>query len=77
MARMIESHDGWVLRDDWTTCDVGTRLDDYWGFDLTEEERIEVLRLVADAFDANIGVNWDAIDSAIEALYGDRKVDEE
>lgn len=76
MARMIESHDGWVLRDDWHVEDVEARLEDYWGFELTEAECIEVLHLVADAFDANIGVNWDAIDAAIEALFGDRRVEE-
>ena len=38
MAQMIQSHDGWVLRDEWTIYDVGTRLDDEWGFELTEEE---------------------------------------
>ena len=73
MARMIESHDGWVLRDDWTTDDVEARLEDYWGFKLTEDECLKVLHLVAKAFDANIGVNWDSIDAAIEALYGDRE----
>ena len=76
MARMIESHDGWVLRDDWSVEDVEARLEDYWGFNLTEAECLKVLHLVADAFDANIGVNWDAIDAAIQCLYGDRKVDE-
>jgi hypothetical protein len=75
MARMIESHDGWVLRDDWHVEDVEARLEDYWGFELTEDECLEVLHLVADAFDANIGVNWDSIDAAIEALFGDRRVD--
>jgi hypothetical protein len=73
---MIESHDGWVLRDDWSVEDVEARLEDYWGFTLSEEECLEVLNLVADAFDANIGVNWDAIDAAIETLFGDRRVEE-
>ena len=77
MARMIQTHDGWVLRDDWYVDDVEARLADHWGFTLTQDECIKVLELVADSFDANDGVTWDAIDSAIEALYGDRKVDEE
>ena len=75
MARMIESHDGWVLRDDWYIEDVEARLEDYWGFTLTEAECLKVLHLVVDAFDANIGVNWDAIDASNETLYGDRRVD--
>ena len=76
MAQMIQSHDGWVLRDEWTIYDVGTRLDDEWGFELTEDECLKVLQFVADNFDCNDGINWDAIDAGIEALYGDRKVEE-
>jgi hypothetical protein len=77
MAHMVETHDGWVLRDDWHVEDVECRLEDYWGFELTEKECIEVLELVARSFDANDGVNWDAIDAAIEALFGDRKKEKE
>jgi hypothetical protein len=73
---MVQTHDGWVLRDDWHIEDVEARLEDYWGFELTEEECLEVLHLVASAFDANDGINWDAIDAAIECLFGDRRVEE-
>ena len=76
MARMIQTHDGWVLRNDWTTDDVEARLEDYWGFELTQDECLNVLNLVADAFDANYGITWDSIDSAIESLYGHRRVEE-
>jgi hypothetical protein len=69
---MVQTHDGWVLRNDWFIEDVEARLSDYWDFTLTEDECIKVLELVADAHDANDGINWDAIDAAIESLYGDR-----
>ena len=72
MAHMVQTHDGWVLRNDWHVDDVQARLEDYWDFTLTEDECIKVLELVADAHDANDGINWDAIDAAIESLYGDR-----
>jgi hypothetical protein len=72
MAHMVQTHDGWVLRNDWFIEDVEARLSDYWDFTLTEDECIKVLELVADAHDANDGINWDAIDAAIESLYGDR-----
>ena len=73
MAHMVETHDGWVLRDDWHVEDVECRLEDYWGFELTEEECQRVLEKVADSFDATIGISWDSIDCAIQVLYGDRK----
>lgn len=72
MAHMVQTHDGWVLRNDWFIEDVQARLEDYWDFTLSEDECLEVLGLVADAHDANDGINWDAIDAAIECLYGDR-----
>ena len=72
MAHMVQTHDGWVLRDDWFIEDVQARLEDYWDFTLSDDECLEVLGLVADAFDANIGINWDAIDAAIESLFGHR-----
>ena len=72
MAHMVQTHDGWVLRDDWHVEDVEARLEDCWSFTLSEDECLEVLELVASAFDANIGVNWNAIDAAIESLFGHR-----
>ena len=72
MAHMVQTHDGWVLRNDWFIEDVQARLEDYWDFTLSEDECLEVLGLVADSHDANDGINWDAIDAAIECLYGDR-----
>lgn len=73
MAHMVETHDGWVLRDDWDIYDVQARLEDYWGFELTDAECTKVLKLVARSHDANVGINWDSIDAAIETLYGDRR----
>ena len=31
MAHMVQTHDGWVLRDDWFIDDVEVRLEDYFG----------------------------------------------
>ena len=76
MAHMVQTHDGWVLRDDWFIEDVQARLEDYWGFVLTDAECVKVLELVANAHDANIGINWEAIDSAIGALFGDRQLED-
>ena len=78
MAHMIiDECDQVVLRNDWFIDDVEARLEDYWGFTLTREECAKVLTLVADSHDANDGINWDAIDAAIESLYGERKKDDD
>ena len=76
MAHMVQTHDGWVLRDDWHVDDVQARLEDYWGFVLTDAECIRVLELVADSFDANDGITWGSIDAAIGALFGDRQLED-
>lgn len=38
---------------------------------LTEEQAIEVLLFIRENHDANVGVNWDVIESAIEHLFSD------
>jgi hypothetical protein len=53
-----------TLVDEWNVDDVGVQRPD-----LTEDQAIEVLALIAHNFDANIGINWDVIDSAAEYLY--------
>lgn len=78
MAHMVQTHDGWVLRDDWFIDDVEVRLEDYFGgLTLTKAECVMVLQLVSDTFDATVGISWDSIDAAIVVLFGDRiEVDE-
>ena len=72
MAHLVTEDGITFIRNDWYVDDVQARLEDNWDFTLTDDECIKVLQLVADAHDANDGINWDAIDAAIESLYGDR-----
>ena len=53
-----------TLQDPWSVDDVLNQRPD-----LTEEQSCEVLAFIADNFDANIGINWDVIDSAAEYLF--------
>mgnify|MGYP001038412282 FL=1 len=53
-----------TLQDPWSVDDVLNQRPD-----LTEEQSCEVLALIAHNFDANIGINWDVIDSAAEYLF--------
>jgi hypothetical protein len=68
MARMIKENDQWILRDDWSIEDVRNviecnEIEDAENF--TDEDCVRALQIAADAFDANIGINWDVIDCAI------------
>jgi hypothetical protein len=53
-----------TLQDPWCVDDVLQQRPD-----LTEAQACEVLAFMADKFDANIGINWDVIDSAAEYLF--------
>ena len=53
-----------TLQDPWSVEDVQNQRPD-----LNHEQSVEVLALIAHNFDANIGINWDVIDSAAEYLY--------
>lgn len=68
MARLIQGHDDeWVLRDEWSIEDV-RNVAETNGIDeeLTDEDCLNILRVAETAFDANIGLNWDSIGSAID-----------
>ena len=53
-----------TLQDPWCVDDVQQQRPD-----LNHEQAVEVLAFMAGKFDANIGINWDVIDSAAEYLY--------
>ena len=53
-----------TIVDEWHVDDVFNQRPD-----LTEDQAIEVLAFIAEKFDANIGINWDVIDSAADYLY--------
>lgn len=53
-----------TIVDEWHVDDVFNQRPD-----LTEDQAIEVLAFIAKKFDANIGINWDVIDSAADYLF--------
>ncbi len=53
-----------TLQDPWCVDDVLQQRPD-----LTEDQACEVLGRLEDTFDANIGINWDVIDSCAEYLF--------
>jgi hypothetical protein len=53
-----------ILQDPWHVDDVLNQRPD-----LTEDQACDVLDRLADNFDANIGINWEVIDSCAEYLF--------
>ena len=69
MARLIETHDGWVLRDEWTADDVQS-VAECMEIELTEGMAHDVMHVLALNYDANIGINWEIVEDAIEEVVG-------
>lgn len=67
MARMIETHDGWVLRDDWYAEDIYS-VADCMEVELTEDMVMKVMHYMADNYDLNIGLNWEVAEDAIQTI---------
>lgn len=65
MAHMKQTETGvWYLSDDWHIDDVREVRPD-----LDNDQCLEVLDAMADAFDANHGINWDVIWYTADGLY--------
>lgn len=71
MANVILGHDDeWVLRDEWTIEDVRSRIDDSaFNIKIDDESCLNILKIMADQHDANIGINWGVMDAAIDFYF--------
>ena len=67
MARLIETHYGWSLRDDWSTDDV-TSVAECMEIELTEGMVMDVLHYMADTYDMKTGLNWGVVEDAIQHI---------
>jgi len=73
MAHMKQNDEGiWYLADDWHIADVLEIRPD-----LTEDEALRVLEVLADSFDANNGINWDVIQYTADSIYEEPDDDED
>ena len=68
MAKVVWIDKTPILRDDWHLEDIYAQAEDSMGLRITEEQAIEVMRLIAKSFDSEIGINWEVIESAISAV---------
>ena len=73
MARMIETHDGWVLRDDWGVEDIQS-VAECMDFEITDGMAHDVMQMLALNYDANVGINWDVVEEAIQEFVEKRQV---
>ena len=68
MAHLIKENNNWVIRDDWHEEDFQDRALERLNRLLTPQELGDAMELVVRAHDAEVGINWDVIDGAFDAL---------
>lgn len=75
MAHVKYTDDGTpYISNDWLIEDVESVCENMQ-VTLTEDEKEEVLHLVADGFDANYGIAWDNFEMAIQDVIRSRRED--
>ena len=75
MAHVKYTEDGTpYISNDWYIADVES-VCEQMEVTLTEDEKEEVLHIVADKFDANYGIAWNDFEYAIQYVIGSRKED--
>ena len=70
MAKLVIENGQPVIVDRWDADDIQSVAENM-DARLTEAQILEVMELIVRSHDANYGINWDTIGSAIDALYPD------
>jgi uncharacterized protein YpuA (DUF1002 family) len=65
MAHLIKENNNWVIRDDWHEIDVRDVAKNL-KVKLTKDQVYKVMQVVVKGFDANEGISWYSIESAID-----------
>ena len=75
MARLIKNQNGQTeIVDTWGEDDIQSVADCNFDLVLTPEQVGRVMEIVAEGNDANIGLNWDVIDNAIEIMLEEGEI---
>jgi len=67
MAKLIREGGQWVIRSDWDEEDIIMQAENI-EVELTDHQVYKVMQLIVASHDANIGINWEVIDSAIDQI---------
>jgi len=76
MARLIKTEKQWVIRDEWCEDDITDQCEQI-GEELTLDETRKVLEIIVKSHDAEIGINWNSINSAIDEVLMQRNQEAE
>ena len=73
MAKVIVVDGVPVLRDDWHIEDITAEAFEVLEKQITEADAVEIMRRIAKAHDAEVGINWEVIRTHIEIYIDDKK----
>ena len=73
MAKVIVVDGVPVLRDDWHIEDIMAEAFEVLEKQITEADAVEIMRRIAKAHDAEVGINWEVIRTHIEIYIDDKK----
>ena len=69
MSKLVKRNGTLVIEDLWYPDDIRERAEAMGHSDLTMDQIESIMERICDDFDANYGINWDVIDSAVEAEF--------
>ena len=69
MSKLVKRNGTLVIEDLWYPDDIRERAEAMGHSDLTMDQIESIMERICDSFDANYGINWDVIDSAIEGEF--------
>jgi hypothetical protein len=70
MAKMVNTENGWILRDDWSIDDIQS-VAECMEITLTKGQCVEVMEALCKGYDTNYGITWEGIESEIESLVAE------
>ena len=73
MAHLVKENGKLIIRDEWHEEDIQGVAEDDHDTTLTPEQMQKVMELIVKSFDANIGIDWEVIGSAIEQIIEGEK----
>jgi hypothetical protein len=72
MAHLVKEDGKLIIRDEWHEEDIQGVAEDNHDTTLTPEQMLKVMELIIESFDANIGIDWEVIDSAIDQILEEK-----
>jgi len=69
MSKLVKRNGTLVIEDLWYPDDIRERAGAMGHSDLTMDQIESIMERICDDFDANYGINWDVIDSAVEVEF--------